>query len=176
MTWKSIIYSVPRGVMAWASRAITDSLSTPANLARWKKIVDPTCKLCRDERPVKGTLHHILNNCPKMLSRYQWRHDGVLFHLASIFKKNANDDVAIYADIDGFKINGGTIPASILVASQRPDLVIIDRQKQLPEVYVIELTSPFESNIQKAEERKVRRYNSLQIDIENSGIKCIFKH
>ena len=149
ITWKSAIYSVPKGVMAWASRAITDSLSTPANLSRWKKIVDPSCRLCQDDKKVLGTLHHILNNCPKMLARYQWRHDGILLHLVSLLKTNIADGLSVYADLEGFKVNGGTIPANILVTSHRPDLVIIGKRKEIPEILLIELTCPFESNIKK---------------------------
>ena len=34
ITWKSLIYSVPRGVMSWAVRACTNILGTKDNLAR----------------------------------------------------------------------------------------------------------------------------------------------
>ena len=47
ITWKPYIYAVPRGVMSFAMRALTNSLATPDNLARWEKVVDPTCKMCR---------------------------------------------------------------------------------------------------------------------------------
>ena len=46
MTWKSYIFAVSRGVMSFAMRASTNSLSTPDNLARWGKVVDSACKLC----------------------------------------------------------------------------------------------------------------------------------
>ena len=35
VAWKATIYQVPRGVMAWAVRASTNTLATPYNLARW---------------------------------------------------------------------------------------------------------------------------------------------
>ena len=34
VTWKSIIYGVPRGVLSFACRAATNSLATPDNLLR----------------------------------------------------------------------------------------------------------------------------------------------
>ena len=37
--WQSLIYAVPRGVMAWMVRASTNCLASPDNLARWKKVV-----------------------------------------------------------------------------------------------------------------------------------------
>ena len=37
VTWQSIIYGVPRGVMGFAMRSATNTLATPDNLRRWKK-------------------------------------------------------------------------------------------------------------------------------------------
>ena len=65
ITWKSLIYAVPRGVMSWAIRACTNSLATPDNLARWGKVVDSTCKM--EGCNFVATLGHILLNCKKML-------------------------------------------------------------------------------------------------------------
>ena len=67
--------------MSFAMKATTNSLATPDNLARWGKVVDSSCKLCSSDQ-LNGktitTLGHILNSCPKMLDRYEWRHNGVL--------------------------------------------------------------------------------------------------
>ena len=41
ISWQSLIFSVPKGVMAWAARASTNCLASPDNLAKWKRIVDP---------------------------------------------------------------------------------------------------------------------------------------
>ena len=35
ISWQALIHRVPRGVLAWAVRAGTNSLATPDNLARW---------------------------------------------------------------------------------------------------------------------------------------------
>ena len=43
--WKACIYRVPRGVMAWAVRASTNTLATPDNLARWGRPVDQKCSM-----------------------------------------------------------------------------------------------------------------------------------
>ena len=45
IAWKATIYKVPRGVMAWAVRAGTNTLATPDNLARWGRPVETKCKL-----------------------------------------------------------------------------------------------------------------------------------
>ena len=45
IAWQSLIFAIPKGVMAWAARATTNCLASPDNLAKWKKIVDPKCPL-----------------------------------------------------------------------------------------------------------------------------------
>ena len=40
ISWQALIHKVPRGVLAWAARAGTNSLATPDNLARWGVKVD----------------------------------------------------------------------------------------------------------------------------------------
>ena len=47
VTWKSIIYGVPRGVMAWAMRSSTNTLATPDNLKRWKRVRSDACVMCK---------------------------------------------------------------------------------------------------------------------------------
>ena len=119
--------------MGFAMRASTNSLATPDNLARWGKVVDATCKLCSvPDQPntrTTATLGHILNNCPRMLDRYEWRHNGVVAFLYKTLMDNKSDGVTIYADVEGAKINGGTIPSEMVVTIQRPDLVIIDTNR-----------------------------------------------
>ena len=175
-TWKSFIYAVPRGVMSFAMRASTNSLATPDNLARWGKVVDPSCKLCSDpDKPntkAVGTLGHILNNCPRMLDRYEWRHNGIVSHLYETFRNQKIDGLRIYADIEGAKVNGGTIPADIAITTQRPDIVIINTNTTPTSVLLVELTVPFTRNIEAANARKKMRYEYLAQDIEEKGYKC----
>ena len=51
----------------------------------------------------------------------------------------------MYIDIQGHKINGGTLPPDIVVTSNRPDIVLVDRDNK--EILLAELTCPFETNI-----------------------------
>ena len=69
VSWRSIIYGVPKGVMQFAMRASTNTLATPDNLKRWKVSRSDTCKMCLSptSRPQKATLFHILNNCNAFL-------------------------------------------------------------------------------------------------------------
>ena len=44
--WQSLIYAVPKDVMAWAARATTNCLASPDNQAKWKRWWTPCCPLC----------------------------------------------------------------------------------------------------------------------------------
>ena len=49
VTWKSYIYSVPKGVMSFAMRASTNILATADNLKRWNRRTSDHCQLCKEE-------------------------------------------------------------------------------------------------------------------------------
>ena len=168
MTWQSFKYSLPKGVVGWAARAATNSLATPDNLFRWGKRVDSSCKLCQSP---KCTLFHILNHCKVGLeSRYGYRHDSILNYMSQHI--TPSDNTEVYFDLEGKKINGGTIPADILTTLSRPDLVIINRSSTPPEIFLCELTVAYESATSGANQRKESRYAPLVTDIESRGFKC----
>ena len=160
--------------MAFAMRASTNSLATPDNLARWGKVVDTSCKLCQEQNKpnTTATLGHILNNCPRMLDRYEWRHNGIVAYLYETFSKQKTDGLRVFADIEGAKVNGGTIPADIMITTQRPDIVIVNTNTTPTSVLLVELTVPFTRNIEAANTRKRLRYEYLASDIEDNGYRC----
>ena len=57
-------------------KSVYDVLPSPTNLHIWGRIETLNCQLCAR----KGSLQHILSNCPKALGdgRYRWHHDQVL--------------------------------------------------------------------------------------------------
>ena len=61
-----------------------------------------------------------------MLDRYEWRHNGIVAYLYETFSKQKTDGLRVFADIEGAKVNGGTIPADIMITTQRPDIVIVN--------------------------------------------------
>ena len=112
VTWQSLIYGVPRGVMGFAMRAVTNTLATADNLKRFKKIKSENCKMCfkPNTRPNKATLLHVLYHCPSFLrehERFKWRHDSVLSYMSNSIKENLPGHIKVYADLDGHKVNGG---------------------------------------------------------------------
>ena len=135
--------------------------------------------MCRNQntRPKKATLFHILNWCDAFLGeseRYTWRHNSILSYITLSLKENQNPNIQIYADLEGHKVNGQTIPLEIIVTGQRPDLVIIDSSTPTKTVYLLELTVCFETagNMEAANARKYERYTSLSEDIKEAGYIC----
>ena len=61
------------------------------------------------------TLGHLLSNCrmQKSLDRYKTRHDLVLKHLLEEIKKKNKEGLTIYADLSGWRVNGGTVPPDL---------------------------------------------------------------
>lgn len=169
LTWKSIMYGLPEGVLKFAINAAIDSLPTFANLHKWGKRLSSNCPLCSK----KGTLLHILNNCNQMLDRYLWRHNNIIRILISAFEDSKifkDKGVLITADLEGYLTGGGTVPPDIIPTAQKPDIVLtFPAQKKN---ILFELTVPFETNIDKANKLKTDRYATLVGDISDAGYKC----
>ena len=169
VTWQAVVKNVPRGIMSFALNSVTNTLPSPDNLKRWGKRVVSKCPLCSNT----GTLQHILNFCPVALiqKRYNYRHDSVLNHIASVIIASKPDNLEVYADIPGLDINGSTIPPDVLVTLSRPDLVLLNRNEKL--IFLLELTCSFETNVLAAHARKTTKYTSMKADIESNGYKCV---
>ena len=76
----------------------------------------------------------------------------------------------LYADLEGWKVNGGTVPPDLVATGQRPDIVLLDRQKKT--IVLLELTCPFDSSatsFKSALDRKTDRYDRLTLDCEGLG-------
>ena len=171
VSWKSIIYSLPKGVLQFAVNSSIDSLPTFANLKRWGKRSTAKCDLCN----TRETLCHALNNCEPKLERYRWRHDNVLYYLSFIVQKlieieGKTDLYNVYCDLPKLNLNGQTIPPNVVPTKQIPDLVIIRENI----INIVELTIPFELNIVESHQRKVDKYSSLVNDIENRNYKVFY--
>ena len=171
--WKSSIYRVPRGVMAWAVRAGTNTLATPDNLARWSRPVDLKCSMegCNST----NTLGHLLSNCSKALDRLKFRDDSLLKHLLDEIRKKNKEGLRVYADLNGWRVNGGTVPPELALTGQVPDLVLIDRSVTPTRVVLLELTVPWDSahSFKEALDRKCNRYERLTINLKNNGYNSL---
>ena len=159
--------------MTFACRAATNSLATPDNLSRWGRNVDPRCKHCTHS---PCTLGHLLSNCKVALDqgRFTYRHDQVLLYLLKTLAAPELEGLTFHSDLEGWKTGGGSISPEIIVTSQRPDLVILDKRKTQTEIHLVELTVPFDTikGIEKARDRKNERYTALASDIREQGLNC----
>ena len=111
ITWKSIMFNLPRKVLKFAINACIDSLPSYSNLSRWGKRLTNKCPFCPN---TTGTLHHIISHCPLLLERYTWRHNSVLKIIQTAITATGRGNFRVYCDIDGQTIAGGTIPPNIL--------------------------------------------------------------
>ena len=103
LTWKSIMFDLPKRVLSFVTNSCIDSLPSYTNLYRWGKRLTNKCPFC----PLStGTLHHILANCTTFLERYEWRHNNILRYIYQTVKESLPDD-QLYADMQGFTIAGG---------------------------------------------------------------------
>ena len=169
LTWRSMIYSLPEGILKFAINASIDSLPSFTNLYKWGKRLNANCPLCSG----KGTLLHILNNCSNMLDRYAWRHNNLIRVIISALENShlfKGKRLRITADIEGYLTAGGTVPPEIIPTSQKPDIVLTFPGSK--KVVLVELTVPFETHINKAHQLKSDRYASLLSDIISLGYNC----
>ena len=78
-----------------------------------------------------------------------------------IVRKARREKLEVYCDLDGARVNGGTLPPDILVTASRPDLVLVDRSTTPCSVELVELTVPWDSGAEGARVRKELRYATL---------------
>jgi len=165
IAWKSYIYNVPKGTMKFILNASINTLPTLSNLMQWGKSSTDKCPHCSQ----KETLFHILNGCKTGLDqgRYTWRHDSLVNYL---YKVSKTSSLEVYADLPGKTTStGGTVPADVLVTSERPDLILLDRAKK--EIFIYELTVAFETRIEAAHSLKSDKYAALGDDLFSRGWK-----
>ena len=151
-TWSTAISTLPEWCFKFALNAVMDTLPHNANLYKWKKLSSPSCQLCGQHQ----YLPHVLNSCQKALGlgRYSARHDTVLAVIFDFCKSHLPSEMHITADLPG-QYN---FPQDIATTDQRPDIVIWSTTT----FHLVELTVPFETNIQDAAERKIQRYEVLR--------------
>ena len=170
LTWKSIMFNLPRKVLSFAVNACIDSLPSYSNLCRWGKRLTDKCPFCPN---TTGTLHHILAHCPTFLDRFTWRHNNVLMAIYRTIKETSAGNFNLYLDLEGYSVAGGTIPPHILVTSQRPDLVVV--WEDMKKILLVELTVPFETNVQDAHDRKCERYKDLLSDLRETEYSVFYE-
>ena len=72
--------------------------------------------------------------------------DSVITYIVETLSVDKPDHLDLFADIEGYKINGLTIPSNIVITQQRPDIVLIDKSATPHTVWLFELSVSFERN------------------------------
>ena len=178
--WKSFAFNLPDRVAKFMFNATCDTLNTNVNLNRWGKRTNDKCSKCGN----RETLHHVLNHCPISLEqgRFTWRHNNLLRHFLEIVQsgllkgENVLDDPQVYCDLNfsGKTKESGrsTIPVSCTQTDLIPDLCVVWSEER--KLLIMELTVPFDLNIQKAHTYKCNKYASLVSDIERNNFTVTF--
>ena len=198
LSWKTIL-AMPQPLLLFALASTYDTLSSPSNLHRWKKITDPSCILCK--KPI-CTSAHVLGGCKVALKqgRYTFRHDNVLFSLHSILIKFLADHPVSEEQITtpikfvkaGAKIKRQPkkIHSGLLNLSDDWKILIdIDSKLLFPSfiavttlrpdmvvyslllkvVIILELTCPCEENMEEWHRVKFQKYEPLATSIKSNG-------
>ena len=163
IVWKSSMFNLKQGTLKFLLNASIDTLPTAANLKRWKKASSDLCKLCKRRQ----TTNHVLSACPVALDqkRYTWRHDSVISYIVNI----VDPKFTVFSDIPGHNApGGGSIPPELCVTVQKPDIVILNKEKK--EIHLFELTCPSEANIEHWHREKNNKYAHFISDC--TGYKC----
>ncbi len=87
--------------------------------------------------------------------------------IINTISKGLSSDWNISPDLPNRMQGCSTIPTDIVITSQKPDLVL--HNKLSKHVIILELSVPFERNIEDTHKRKVDRYQFLISDIRNLG-------
>ena len=73
----------------------------------------------------------------------------------------------MYSDLQGFQAaHGGVIPPHILVTPLKPDLFLVDESAR--EIVLLELTCPWDMNIERSHNYKEEKYAPLVADLSRN--------
>ena len=146
--WSKMLEKLPRNIYNFTIRYLSNTLPNGTNAKKWGIKNSSICTHCGELE----SLGHVVGGCSSALKegRFNWRHNSILKNLAlPIIQKS---DRRVYCDVDGF-----LSPTIITTEDFRPDLVITTNTN----IYIVELTVGFETNIRKNEERKQSKYTDI---------------
>ena len=150
--WHNVLHILPRNIYSFCLRYLNNTLANGTNLLKWGRTDSALCPACQSPQ----TLGHVISGCKVHLNelRYNFRHDSILLNIVKSVSHREN--VLIYSDLQGYPS-----PSIITGISYRPDIIFVILKK----LFVIELTSGFETNIVKNAEIKDIRYRSIIADL-----------
>ena len=97
----------------------------------------------------------------------------MLRSIIDIIQPRLKAGFTLFSDLSGFQApHGGTIPPHILTTSLKPDIFIVNEQSQ--EVFVFELTGPWDANIARSHSYKTEKYSPLVADLSHTHVVSFF--
>ena len=150
--WSTVQKNMPKNIFNFTLKYLSNSLATRKNLSKWCITQSSACSFFQSE-----TLQHIVSSCKSYLEqgRYTWRHDSVLNFIANTL--SGLQSCSLYAGLPAF-----LSPSRITGDSLRPDLILISKNNNL---YILELTIGFETNIKVNSDQKASKYNRLHQEL-----------
>ena len=152
--WSIAQSKLPKNIYNFTIRYINNSLPTRKNLNRWAISSNSDCSFCLSSE----TLLHIVAGCQFYLDRFTWRHNSVLNFPAHTLQ--TVEVSTLYADLHGFKspsiLTGDTYRADLLLSCSNGSL------------YVVELTTGYETNLKNNVKRKKEKYRELLRQLGNN--------
>ena len=151
--WSNVQINMPKNIFNFTLKYLSNSLASRKSLSKWCITQSSACSFCLQSE----TVQHIISSCKSYLEqgRYTWRHDSVLIFIANTL--SGPQCCFLYADIPAF-----LSPSLITGDSLRPDLILICKNNDL---YILELTTGFETNIKVNSDRKALKYNPLHQEL-----------
>ena len=146
--WAKVITQFPRNIYNFSIRYVNNSLPNNSNLHTWGVSPSALCIACNKPQ----TLGHVIGGCQIHLKekRYNYRHDSILLNIVKSISQS--DKRRIYADVKGY-----VSPSVITGEDYRPDIIIVDDK----DLYVLELTVGFETNMGLNAMYKQKRYETI---------------
>ena len=160
--WGSHIHNMNKGTLKFLMNGYINTLSTQNNLKLWGITTSDKCKLCTN----RDSTLHVLSGCKVSLdqSRYTWRHNCVLKHVVELFQ---DSKYTVTSDLPGYKTYGhSTVNPQLTVTNLMPDIVLESES----EVFILELTVPFETNVDRQHLYKMDKYAHFVSEIVSK--KC----
>ena len=201
LSWSSLLAMEPLA-LSFLLRSTYNLLPTPANHKQWGFSMDDTCASCKTARGTLRHVLSACKSSLQMYTWRHNRVLAVVAELTasqcdaanmltaqtpnrtiSFLKEgqaplpSANKDrhQKLLAGARDWKVDADLkealhFPHHIVQTRERPDVVIwSDTAKK---VIIVELTVPWEENMEEAYERKLTRYETLRTDCEENGWKC----
>ena len=143
---------MPKNIVNFSIKYLNNTLRVRKNLCKWSILQSSACSFFLQAE----SLQHVVSSCKSYLEddRYTWRHNLVLLYLSTALSSYPN--CLLYAYLHSY----------------RPDFVLISNNSTL---YILELTSGYESNRQINSDCKALKYSSLVLDLKHaySDVKFI---